>query len=237
MTIKENRIVAIIPARGGSKAIPNKNIKDLAGKPMIAYTIEEALKVKEIDRVIVSTDSKEIASISEKYGAEVPFTRPKNISDDKTPVLPDVIKHAVDYLENEGHEFDIVVVLQPTSPLRKSKHIEMCVKKLIKTNCDWVATVSKTSSHPFRMRKLEGDKLIPLIEDKRIFAQRQDMPPVYIINGAVFITWKKTMKEKSPLEGKEWRGVIMNEMEAIDIDTPIDFLMAEKIKESVEVKK
>ncbi|MCM8761209.1 MAG: acylneuraminate cytidylyltransferase family protein, partial [Candidatus Omnitrophica bacterium] len=122
-------ILAIIPARGGSKGLPRKNVKDLAGKPLIAWTIREALKCGCIDRVIVTTDDKEIANISARYGAEIPFLRPKRLSLDRTETI-DVILHAINWLRDEGCDYDVVVVLQPTSPLRVAGDITSALKML-----------------------------------------------------------------------------------------------------------
>ena len=230
MSIKNKKILAVIPARGGSKGIPRKNIKLLAGKPLIAYTIEAAKKSRYIDRVIVSTDDKEIAEISKKYGAEVPFVRPNELAKDEVPVIPDIPRHAIKELKKrEGFNTDIVVVLQSTSPLRGTKYIDLAIEKLINTECDWVVTVSKAEPHPFRMRKMKGDRLEPLFEKENIWAQRQNFPPIYVLNGAIYVTWKDVIIEKEVFQGKDWRGVIMKEEDAIDIDTLPDFLLAEII--------
>jgi CMP-N,N'-diacetyllegionaminic acid synthase len=227
---KKKKIIAIIPARGGSKGIPKKNIKFLIGKPLIVYTIEAALKSKYLDRIIVSTEDKEIAEISKRYGAEVPFMRPKNLAKDDIPVIPDIPKYIIkEFKKKENFDVDIIVVLQPTSPLRSVKYIDEAIKKLLITKCDWVATVSKVTQHPFRMRKMEGDKLEPLFKKEDIWAQRQDLPPVYHFNGAVYVTWKNVLIQREVFKNKDWRGVIMKEEEAIDIDTLLDFFVAENI--------
>lgn len=226
----ENKIIAIIPARGGSKGIPKKNIKSLAGKPMVAYTIEAALKSEYLDRTIVSTDDEKIAEIARKYGAEVPFMRPKELAEDDVPAIPYVLRHAVEELKrSEGFDVDIIVMLQPTSPLRGTKYINLAIEKLITTKCDWAATVSEANPHPFRMRRMKGDKLEPLFEAENIWAQRQDFPPIYHLNGAVYVTWKDVIMGKEVFQNKDWRGIIMKEEDAIDIDTLTDFLVAESI--------
>lgn len=228
--IKNKKIIAIIPARGGSKGIPRKNIKLLAGKPLIAYTIEAALKSKYLDRVIVSTEDREIAEISKKYGAEVPFFRPKKLAGDEVPVIPYIPRHVLEELEKrENFKPDIIVILQPSSPLRGTKYIDLAIEKLIKTKCDWVVTVSKVNQHPFRMRKMKGDKLEPLFKKENIWAQRQDLPPVYHFNGAVYVTWKNVLIQKEVFKNKDWRGVVMKEEDAVDIDEILDFLIAESI--------
>ncbi|MBL7196733.1 MAG: acylneuraminate cytidylyltransferase family protein [Candidatus Omnitrophica bacterium] len=228
--VKKDKIIAIIPARGGSKGIPEKNIKDLLGKPLIAYTIEAALKCEDLDRIIVSTDDEKIAKIARKYGAEVPFMRPKELAEDDIPAIPYVIRHAVKELKrSENFNVDIIAMLQPTSPLRGTKYINSAIEKLIDTKCDWAVTVSKASPHPFRMKRMKEDKLVPLFEAEDIWVQRQDFPPIYHLNGAVYVTWRNVIMEKEVFQDKDWRGIIMEEEDAIDIDTLTDFLVAESI--------
>ncbi|HDY72630.1 MAG TPA: acylneuraminate cytidylyltransferase family protein [bacterium] len=227
---RNKKIIAIIPARGSSKGLPRKNIRKLAGKPLIAYTIEAALKSKYLDRIIVSTDDKEIAKISQQYGAEVPFMRPKELAKDEIPLVPIIPRYVAEELEKrENYRPDIVLVLQPTCPLRGTNYIDLAIEKLIKTKCDWVVTVVPANPHPFRARLMKGDKLIPLFEGKKIWVQRQDFPPVYQFNGAIYATWRKILQEKEVFQNKDWRGVIMKEEEAVDIDTIVDFLTIEAI--------
>lgn len=228
--MKEMTVLAVIPARGGSKGIPGKNIRDLLGKPLIAYTIEAALRSQHLNRVIVSTDDETIAEIARKYGAEVPFIRPGRLAGDNVPMIPHVPRHAVEELERSGgFKVDVVVMLQPTVPLRGTRYIDLAIEKLIQTKCDWVATVSRVNLHPFRMRRMEGDRLLPLFPDENIWAQRQDFPPLYHVNGAVYATWKRVIVMEEVFRDRDWRGVIMDEEDAMDIDTLTDFLVAESI--------
>jgi len=227
MKNKRLNIVAIIPARGGSKGVPGKNIRLLAGKPLIAYTIEEAKKSKYIDRIIVSTDDKKIAYIANKYGAEVPFMRSVKFSGDNVSVIPDTVRYIVKELEKMKYEIDMIVVLQPTSPLRKAKHIDEAVQKLIMTKADWIVSISEVDQHPFRMRTLANDKLLPFIKDKRMFMQRQDLPKVYIMNGAIYVTTPSVLVQKNCLFEKDFRGIVMDREAALDIDTEKDFFTAE----------
>jgi N-acylneuraminate cytidylyltransferase/CMP-N,N'-diacetyllegionaminic acid synthase len=226
----ENKNIAIIPARGGSKGIPRKNIKKLGGKPLIAYTIETAIKTKCIDRTIVSTDDPEIAEIAKNYGVEVPFLRPSYLAEDDVPVLP-VVQHSVKELEKENYKPDIVVVLQPTSPFRKSEDIERAVDKLIETNADCVVTLSEVEQHPYRMRRLVGDKPIPLFEvdEKVLYAQRQDFPKIYMMNGAIYACKKEPMMKQTVFYGQDIRAIVIEKISAWDIDTIIDFQIAELI--------
>lgn len=224
------KVLAVIPARAGSKKIPGKNIKKIGGKPLIVYTIEAALKSKYLDRIIVSTDDEKIAKIAKKCGAEVPFIRPKELAEDDVPLVPDVLRHTVEELKrNENFDVDIIVMLQPTSPLRKTKYIDLAIEKLINTKCDWVVTVSRVSDHPFRMRRMKGDKLELLFETEKVWAQRQDLPPVYYLNGAVYATRKDVIMKKDVFQNKDWRGIAMEEEEGIDIDTFTDLLVVDAI--------
>lgn len=224
------KILATIPARGGSKGVPRKNIKKLGGKPLIAYTIETALKTKCIDRTIVSTDDPEIAEIAKSYGAEVPFLRPSYLAEDNVPALP-VIQHLVKELEKENYEPDIVIVLQPTSPFRKSEYIQRAVDKLIETNADCIITLSEVEQHPYRMRKLVGDKPIPLfeIDEKVLYAQRQDFPEIYMMNGAICACKKEVMMKQTVFYGQDIRAIVIDRLSALDIDTPLDFQIAESL--------
>lgn len=226
----EKKFLGLIPARGGSKNIPLKNIKLLLGKPLIAYTIEEALKSKYLERVIVSTDDTQIAQVAEEYGAEIPFIRPKELATDTSPTLP-VIQHALLSLEPQGYRPNFVVLLQPTSPLREVKHIDEAIKKILVTNADSVITLTESEIHPYWLRKLAGDRVTPFIEIDEEPLRRQDLPPIYKLNGAVVVSKREVI-----LSGKSWpqqdvRAIIMEAIDSIDIDTPLDFYIAEKLME------
>ncbi|MFC2051134.1 cytidylyltransferase domain-containing protein [Chloroflexota bacterium] len=228
--MKEKKILAVIPARGDSKGMPGKNTLDLLGKPVIAYTIETAQQSKYLDRIVVSTDDEKIAEVAKEYGAEVPFIRPAELAEDDVPLIPDVLRHAAKELaRSENFDAEIIVMLQPTSPLRQARYVDLAIDKLLNTKCDWVTTVSEAHPHPFRMRRMKGDKLEPLFEAENIWAQRQDLPPVYHLSGAVYVTWKEVIMGEEVFLDKDWRGVIMKEEDAIDIDTLTDFLVAEAI--------
>jgi len=226
----KKKFLGLIPARGGSKSIPLKNIKPLLGKPLIAYTIEEALKSEYIDKIIVSTDDIQIAKISKEYGAEVPFIRPKELATDTSPTLP-VIQHALKYLESEDYIPDFVVLLQPTSPLREVKHIDEAIKKILDTDADTVITLTESNIHPFWMRKLEGDKVYPFIETCNNSLRRQDLPPVYKLNGAVVVSKREVIVSGKNWQEQDIRAIIIAPIYSIDIDTPLDFYIAEKLME------
>jgi CMP-N,N'-diacetyllegionaminic acid synthase len=221
-------IIAIIPARGGSKSIPRKNIKPLGGKPLIIYTIETALKCKLFDRVIVSTDDKEIATISEKHGARLPFMRPRELALDTTPMLP-VLQHAVSYLEkNEKLHIDIVVLLQPTSPFRDVSDIENCIEKLKNERADSVVTLCEAEQNPyFVIIKLQDGNVVPLLKTEKPVTSRQDAAKVYRLNGAVYVVRRNVLMNENKIFTDNTKAVIMPQEKSIDIDSPLDFEFAE----------
>lgn len=221
------RIVAVIPARGGSKGIPRKNMRDLVGKPLIAYTVEAALKSKTLRRVVVSTDDVKIAEVAKSYGAEVPFLRPAELAKDDTPGLL-VIQHAVKWMEeNEGHKLDVVVVLQPTSPLRSERYIDETVEKLLRTGADSVITVCKVRHHPFWSFTAEEDRLHPFVEKEITVGKRQDLPEIYAVNGAVYAVRRDVLFEQNSVFGRDTRAVFMPYEESVDIDNYFDLFVAE----------
>jgi len=227
--MKKINVVAIITARGGSKRVLHKNIRKLAGKPLIAYTIEEAKKSKTLDRVIVSTDDKKIAKISRACGAEVPFRRPSRLARD-TSHSPAIIKHAVRYLESkENYRPDIIVVLQPTSPFRRAQHIDEAVRKMIETGADSVVSVCEVAEPPYWMKRLVKDKVIPFVKSKIDYhiLERQQLPKVYRLNGAVYVVRRDFLMKENKIIGGDIRAIIMNQMHSLDMDTLLDFFLAE----------
>lgn len=220
------KILAIIPARGGSKGVPRKNIRLLGGKPLIAWTIESAKKSKYLDRIIVSTEDKEIAEISKRYGAEV-IERPEELAKDDASSLS-VLTHVVDFLEkNENYKPDIIVVLQPTSPMRKEQDIDNAIEKLIQTNCDSVVSICEFEHSPYWAYKLNEDKIEYLIKSKYNTVRRQDLPKIYRPNGAVYVTRRKILMGENKVLGKDTRATIMPLERSVDIDTELDFKFAE----------
>jgi CMP-N,N'-diacetyllegionaminic acid synthase len=221
-------IMAIIPARGGSKSIPRKNIKLLAGKPLIVYTIETALECRILDRVIVSTDDKEIATISKKHGAEVPFIRPRELALDSTPMLP-VLQHAVSYMErNEKCHIDIVILLQPTAPFREVSDIENCIEKLKNEKADSVVTVCEAEHNPyFVMMKFQNDNLVPFLKTEKPMTRRQDAPKIYRLNGAVYAIRRDVLMDENKIFTNNTKAIIMPQERSIDLDRQLDFEFAE----------
>ena len=230
--IKKN-IVAVIPARGGSKGVPKKNLKLLNGKPLIVYTIEAAVKCKLINRVICSTDDEEIATIAKEFGAEVPFLRPKELSTD-TAHTPPVIEHTVNYLEEkDGLKVDLVITLQPTSPLREHFHITEAINKFFQGDYDALISI-KTGYPPWWMFKAEGDKLLPFASlgsgVNPYNLERQQLPPAYEVNGAIYITKRDFLKRENSIISKDNCGfIIMDQETSLDIDTLTDFMVVEEV--------
>jgi CMP-N,N'-diacetyllegionaminic acid synthase len=230
--MKQSKVIAVIPARSGSKGIPHKNIVDLAGKPLIAYTIEAALKSKTLNRVVVSTDDAKIAKVAELFGAEVPFLRPESLAKDNTPTLP-VIQHAVEYVEKqESHNLVAAVILQPTSPLRSEKYIDQSVNLLLSSDSDSVVTVREVHDHPYWSWKAEKDLLTPFIKKGMNVNKRQDLPKVYALNGAVYAVKRDVIVKENLIFGSRTRMVVMPKEESIDIDEPFDLFMAQMVLEN-----
>jgi len=222
------KVLAIIPARGGSKGIPSKNIQKLGKIPLVAYTINAAKNSKMINRIIVSTNNKKIANIAKKYGAEVPFLRPEKYSRDSSSTL-DVVQHTLQFLEKtENYIPDIVTILLPTSPFRPSNLIDESIKQLKNTNATSVVSVHKTRTHPFKAFKQKKNFLIPFRLDYRKYYQRQKLPPFYHTTGAVYTFWYKTLKKYGHYYGPRMKPLISNRDEMnIDIDNKFDFFVAE----------
>ncbi len=225
---KNKKILAVITARGGSKSIPRKNIKELCGKPLIAYTIEAARGSKYLTRTILSTDDKEIAEISKKYGADAPFMRPAEYAQDKSTSM-EVAQHALGWLkENADEEYDYLMILQPTSPLRTPEDIDECIQKAVDTNADSVMSMIELEDFSTKkLKKIEDGTILPYFEDEgKESSRRQDLCKMYKRNCAIYLT-KTDFIEKGDLFGEISRPHIMPEERSIDINTPIDFEMAE----------
>lgn len=224
---KNNRVVCIIPARGGSKGLRGKNIKDLLGKPLIAYSIEQAKESKYIDRVIVSTEDSVIAEVSKKYGAEVPFIRPKELARDDSSTI-NVLLHAVDWLKkNEEYLFDILVLLHATTPLRSVEDIDNCIELLVEKNADNVFSVTKAHRNPyFNMVEVSEDKHVRLVK-KGNFVTRQSAPKVFDMNSSIYVWRKDSLEKKKGIFLEKTCIYEMPKERSIDIDDDLDFKIAE----------
>lgn len=218
--IDNKKIIAVIPARQGSKRLPNKNILELKGKPLITWSIEAGLGSKYIDKVIVSTDSKEIAKISLKAGAEVPFIRPDELATD-TATSYDVVKHAVDHYNNG---FDLVLLLQPTSPLRNSKDIDDALELFIQKKADAIISVCEVEHSPSLCNTLPQDHSL------KGFLRSQDLSKHYRINGGIYIvSIDKFLKEKTFFISERIYAYVMPQTRSVDIDTELDFKTAKAL--------
>lgn len=217
-------VLAIIPARGGSKGVPRKNIRLLAGKPLIAWTINEAKKSKYIDRLILSSEDEEIIKLAREYGCEVPFKRPIELAQDDTPGIESVI-HAINAL---GDKYDYVVLLQPTSPLRTVEDIDGCIQQCIIKGLPSCISVTEAQQSPYWMYKLDEDmRLNPFVQYDEKVNRRQDLPQVYVLNGAVYVAESEFIIENKSFLTEESVAYKMPNKNSVDIDTEIDFAYCE----------
>ena len=226
--------LVVIPARAGSKGIPGKNSKLLAGKPLIQYTIEAALEVFDSNQICVSTDSLEIKNLAEKLGLEVPFKRPPELASDYASTR-DVLLHAMEFYGNRGTQIDQIVLLQPTSPFRTGRHIEDALH-LYSEDPDMVASVQKTKSNPYYVLKEENSQgyLEPL--KNADFTRRQDCPDVYEFNGAIYLINPKALIKNELSDFVKIKKFLMTSRASIDLDDPIDWIIAETLLDYVGSK-
>ena len=209
---KNKAFIAVIPARGGSKGIPRKNIIDVVGKPLIAYTIETALASRYLDRVIVSTDDAEIEEVSKQYGAEVPFLRPAHLATDEAKTIDAV----VDTLERIDETYDYVVLLQPTQPLRTTQQIDDAIQQVVEQNQSSLVSVEEVTDHPILYRTMTKEgKLLPLLHQNST-VRRQDFEPYYKVNGLIYINKVDELTHDTSLNDNEYSFLTK---QTIDIDT------------------
>lgn len=226
--MSQQQVLGLIPARAGSKGIPGKNLKVFCGQPLISHAIQAARQSERIDRVVVSTDSEEIAAVARTCGAEVPFLRPRDLAEDDTPMLP-VIEHAVHALERDGWAADIIVLLQPTSPLRRPEHIDRAVAMLLETRPDSVVSVTKvppTHSPDYVMKIVDG-RLEPFLPEGLEVTRRQDARTAYERDGTVYAFWRETLRQYDSIYGKNCRPLEIPAGESIALDSPGDWAYAE----------
>lgn len=223
------KYAAIITARGGSKRLPKKNVLELAGKPLIAWTIEAAKKSSKIEDVIVTTDSEEIEKVAIEFGARVPFKRPAELSND-TATSFDVVKHCLDYLnENEDKQVEYLVLLQPTSPLRSYEDIEKAIELLESKKASAVVSVCPTEHSPLWSNTLDDSlNLDSFLRDEVKNTRSQDLPAYYRLNGAIYVCRvEEFLKEKSFFLSKNSFAYVMSTEDSVDIDTKLDFVVAD----------
>ena len=226
---KGKTILGLIPARSGSKGLPRKNIRPLSGKPLIAWTIEQALEGKYLDRVVVSTDDKEIAEISKKYGAEIPFIRPKELAEDNAKGI-DVVLHTIDWFrENDKRkQYDLIMLLQPTSPFRVTEDINKAIKLLFLKEAKAIVSVCEVNHHSLWTNTLpKGGCMKDFIGKEIMNKNRQELPVFYRLNGAIYLAYCKYLQKQKSFFGKKTFAFIMPKTRSVDIDNEVDLKLAE----------
>ncbi len=219
------RILAIIPARGGSKGIKNKNIVDLAGRPLIAYSIEASLRSRYIDSTVVSTDSIEIGNIAKTYGALVPFMRPSILALDEAKII-DVVLHAINMIEAEGEKFDALVLLQPTQPLRTASDIDKAIEIFFEKGERSLVSISLVEDHPLLIRTVDSGGILRNMLNESSTCRRQDMKSYYKVNGCIYINSINELSKETSFNDNQI-AFIMEPEHSVDIDEMKDIYLAE----------
>ncbi|MDB9891139.1 acylneuraminate cytidylyltransferase family protein [Alphaproteobacteria bacterium] len=224
-------LLVIIPARGGSKGIPRKNIKPLAGRPLIGWSIDTAKQASCVDRTIVSTEDEEIASVARELGADVPFMRPAELAADDAPGMAPVL-HAISQLT----DFDWVLLLQPTSPLRSAEDIDGIWQFCQERGSPSAVSVCEVGKHPYLMYQCNAaQRLEPFIKGRPDLTRRQDLPPAYVLNGALYLARTEWLLERKDFIGPETLGYIMPPERSVDLDTQQDWRWVEFLIEQADV--
>ncbi|MBI4263986.1 MAG: acylneuraminate cytidylyltransferase family protein [Acidobacteria bacterium] len=215
-------VLGVVPARGGSKSIPRKNVALVAGRPLLAYTADAARAARRLTRVVVSTDDPEIAAVAKDLGLDVPFLRPPALAGDATAMLP-VLQHALEAMKALGFSADAVVLLQPTSPLRRAEHIDTAVELLQTSGADSVVSVVEVPHqfNPVSVMRLDGGRLVPFL-DGPLVLRRQDKPRVFARNGPAVLAVRTAVLERGSLYGDDVRPLVMAAEDSIDLDSPSD---------------
>lgn len=225
------KVLAIIPARGGSKGVPDKNIRLLRGKPLITYTISAALQSQLLSKVIVSTDSEKIAEIATRWGADVPFIRPDELAQDNTPTLP-VLQHALQFLAKHNEYFDAVCLLQPTSPFRPSGFIDDAIRTFTIKDTDALVSVLPVPDeyNPHWAFISDNNGLLSIATgEKQIIPRRQDLPKAYFRDGALYLTKTNVLLKKNSIYGDSLSYIVSDPRHYVNIDTPQDWDKAERL--------
>jgi CMP-N,N'-diacetyllegionaminic acid synthase len=222
-------ILALVPARGGSKGIPDKNIRVLGGLTLIERTARAAAASGIVTRVVLSTDSPRIAEEGARAGMDVPFLRPPELAQDDTPMLP-VIEHAVAALEEGGWRPDIIALLQPTSPLRRPEHIRSAVDLLQGSGADSVVTVVELPRHlsPDYVMRIDEGRLVPFLPDGARITRRQDARPAYVRDGTAYVFWRRTLADTGSIYGRVCLPLVVPAHESLTLDSPEDWTEAER---------
>lgn len=217
-------VLALICARGGSKGIPGKNVRSIAGKPLIAWTVEAALRSHRVDSVVVSTDDDQIAEVARRHGAQTPFIRPGHLALDETPSI-DVVLHALQALPG----FKSVLLLQPTSPLRDTDDIDSCLKFAEDRSLKSVVSVTAADCHPHWTYSIDSAAKIHSFVKDAPAARRQDLPAAYVLNGAMYFAEATWLRDSGSFLGPDTHALIMPHEKSVDIDTPLDWRFAEML--------
>lgn len=222
-------VLGLVPARSGSKGVPGKNTRLLAGRPLLDYAARAARDSGVLHRVVLSTDSEDIAACGQGVGLEVPFMRPAALAQDDTPMLP-VIEHALDALRGQGWEPEMVVLLQPTSPLRKPAHVRAAVEQLQQTGADSVVSVVALPLHlsPDYIMRVEDGRLHPFLPEGARVTRRQDARPAYVRDGTVYAFRTTTLRRFGSIYGEDCRPLVVDAAESLSIDTAADWAAAER---------
>ena len=223
--IKSNKTLVIIPARGGSKGVPGKNIKPLGGKPLIYYTIDAARQIVKDTDICMSSDSSNIIQVVENYGLNVPFKRPDEFATDKAGSYQ-VLLHAIDFYEAKNIYYENIILLQPTSPFRTGNHIKEALK-LYDNNVDMVVSVTESKNNPYYNLFEEGEDGFLKQSKKGSFIRRQDCPKVWEYNGALYIIKVSSLKNSDINEFEKIVKYEMNDLDSLDIDTELDWKISE----------
>ena len=227
MNDKKN-MLCVIPARGGSKGLPGKNIKELGGKPLICYSIDIARKIFKDKDICVTTDNKQIIEVVKDYGLHVPFIRPSYLATDQA-TTQDVLKYALDFYEQKGMFYDAILLLQPTSPFRLKQHLEDAIS-MYTDNCDMVVSVKESSANPY-YNLFEEDEFghLHISKGNGIFTRRQDTPKVWEYNGSLYVINVRSLKQMKMNEFTKIKKYCMQDIYSLDIDVPLDWIIAEAI--------
>ena len=223
-------VLALIPARGGSKGLPGKNLRPLAGHSLIAYAARAARESAVVDRAVLTTDAEEIAAEGRRAGLEVPFLRPASLAGDETPMKP-VIEHALEALAADGFTPDVVLLLQPTSPLRTPDHLRSAVRMLRESRADSVVSVVELPRHlsPDYVMRIENGGLEPFLPEGARVTRRQDARPAYVRDGTVYAFWTRTLVEQGSIYGARCLPLVVSAEESITIDSASDWDAAERL--------
>lgn len=231
------QVLGVIPARGGSKSVPRKNLQIVEGRPLIAYAIDAAKNAKQLDRVVVSTEDEEIAEVARTLGAEVPFRRPAELATDDVSIVP-VVRHAMEMMDGSGFRADAVLSLQATSPFLAGEDIDRAIEKLASSGADCVVSVERIEhGHPYWVKRLDGDRVHPFNDaSDDSYLQRQDLPPAYILDGGMFVRRRELLESWSGRDfglGEDVRAIELGGLKSLHIDDAMElemvrFFMKEK---------